>query len=366
MSYRPRLKKQTPYSLTEYKNSKDYFGNVGDFTIVCGSMDGYSVANSLRRNILTKSVGYAVVSYKIEGSESPFDTIHGFDLTTNAVVDNLSKIQFSLVGGGDYDVASISLDKFTGEVTAGMFASDNIKVHNPDLVIAYVSNAPVKIECGVGIGYGYISEEEQKQYFDTIDGWFEKEANFNPATKVSYTCHQYGDEDIVNMKIHCQFNADPFEIFTSSARDLSYIYGIPIQENLRDDVSQNADEICNAFLGISIDNCHELSVRARNALKQGGIPDLRWLLSFSPTSLSSKISGIGDKSIQSIGAFLSNYMTDELIAILKKCCDEKMILNINSYIAKANESIERDDEYDDDYDDENFENKRKTSDEEDY
>ncbi len=338
MSYKPRLKQQTPYSLTEYKKSQDYYGYVGEFNIVCGSTDGFSVANALRRNILTKSVGYAVVAYKIEGSESPFDPVYGFNLTTNEIVDNLSKIQFSFENGGDYDVVSINLDKFTGDITAGMFASDNIKVHNPDLVIASVSNAPVKINCGIGIGYGYISEEDQKHHFDSMENWFVKEANFNPVTKVSYTCLQYGSEDIINFKIHCQLNADPFEIFTSAARDLSYIFGLPIKENSKDEIAQNTDEICNAFLGISIDTCHELSMRARNALKQGGIHDLRRLLSFSPTALSSKISGIGDKSIQSIGDFLSSYVTDELVAILRKCCDEKMIFNINSYIAKSKES----------------------------
>ena len=119
---------------------------------------------------------------------------------------------------------------------------------------------------------------------------------------------------------------------------MSYLFSLPIKENSKDDIAQNTEEICNAFLGISIDTCHELSMRARNALKQGGIHDLRRLLSFSPTALSSKISGIGDKSIQSIGDFLSSYVTDELVAILRKCCDEKMIFNINSYIAKSKES----------------------------
>ena len=355
MSYKPRLKQQTPYSLTEYKKSQDYYGYVGEFNIVCGSTDGFSVANALRRNILTKSVGYAVVAYKIEGSESPFDSVYGLNITTNEIVDNLSKIQFSLANGSDYDVASINLDKFTGDITAGMFASDNIKVFNPDLLIARASNAPVKIDCGIGIGYGYMSEEDQKHHFDSMDNWFVKEANFNPVTKVSYTCLQYGSEDTIHFKIHCQLNSDPFEIFTSAARDLSYIFGLPIKENSKDEIAQNTEEICNAFLGISIDTCHELSMRARNALKQGGIHDLRRLLSFSPTALSSKISGIGDKSIQSIGDFLSSYVTDELVSILRKCCDEKMIFNINSYIAKSKESSdgsatnESTDEYSDEY-----------------
>ena len=123
---------------------------------------GHTLGNSLRRVLLSSLPGAALTSVKIAGVAHQFSTLSGLKEDVVELILNLKKIRLVLEDG---DQAVIKLSKKgPGTVTAGDFElSAGVKIVNPDLVIATLSDkkASLELEATVEKGFGYVQADEK-------------------------------------------------------------------------------------------------------------------------------------------------------------------------------------------------------------
>ena len=116
---------------------------------------GYTIANSLRRVLLSSISGTAITSVRINDIEHEFTTLAGVKENILNVVLNLKQINFKSKEKGAYTI-SLSTSK-VGKVKAGDFTlPSGVEIVNPELVVAEVTDKKAKhnIEAVVETGLG--------------------------------------------------------------------------------------------------------------------------------------------------------------------------------------------------------------------
>src|SRR5690606_29507434 len=150
---------------------------------------GHTLGNSLRRIILSSLAGYAITAVKIDGVSHEFSTIDGVKEDVVAIILNLKKVRFKVVG----DDPHVVYLKITGpkKVTAGDIETPGqIEVVNKDEYIAEITDKkPLNIEIHLEKGLGYVPKETLQK--DKVDiGTIAFDAIFTPIRRVSYEVEQ--------------------------------------------------------------------------------------------------------------------------------------------------------------------------------
>lgn len=163
-------------------------GNKGTFEI-SPLMPGYgaTVANPLRRVLLSSLEGAAVTSIKIKGVDHEFTAISGVMEDMIQIILNVKRIRFKLFSN---DPIRVTLHvKGEKEVTAAdIKATSEIEVINPEQHIATLSDkkADFEMELEVGKGIGYVPVE-QRQKDKLAIGVMAIDAIFSPVRMVNFT-----------------------------------------------------------------------------------------------------------------------------------------------------------------------------------
>src|SRR6266542_3565633 len=137
-------------------------GNKAKFEI-SPLMPGYgaTIANSMRRILLSSLGGAAVTSIKIRGVDHQFSSIAGIMEDVIEVILNVKKIRFKSFS--DQPIV-VTLDaKGEGEVTAGNIKlPTEVEVINPEQHIATISDkkTELNVELTVEKGIGYVPIEQ--------------------------------------------------------------------------------------------------------------------------------------------------------------------------------------------------------------
>ena len=101
---------------------------------------GTTIGNSLRRILLSSIEGTAITSVRIKGVEHEFTTIPGIIEDVSDIILNVKGIVLSYTGEEE-KVLRLSASG-PGEVTADLIEGDpSVTVHNPDLIIATLTEA---------------------------------------------------------------------------------------------------------------------------------------------------------------------------------------------------------------------------------
>lgn len=151
-------------------------------------MPGYgaTIANPLRRVLLSSLEGSAITSMKIKGVDHEFSAMPGVLEDIIQVILNVKKIRFMLHTDGP---VKLTLDKKgEGVVTAGdIKANSDVDVINPEQVICTVTDKKLdfSMELDIEKGIGYVPVE-QRQKEKLAIGVIAIDAIFSPVQLVNF------------------------------------------------------------------------------------------------------------------------------------------------------------------------------------
>lgn len=289
---------------------------------------GHTLGNSLRRIILSSLPGFSITAVKIEGISHEFSTIDGIKEDVIAIILNLKKIRFRVVGD---ESQTVKLEtKGVGVVTAGdIKVPGQVEVVNKDQHIADMTdkNASLVIEMTLEKGLGYVPKEILQK--DKVDiGMIALDAIFTPIRRVSYEVEQMrvgNRTDYNKLRISIETNGDitPREALEQSIsimiNQLKAIVGFkedienfPLNSEAKDAVSMTDEAIKGIdkvkdeeILKTRLEDLN-LTARTQNALTASSIRTVGGLSRKKENDLLA-LPGLGEKGVQEIKRALSNF-----------------------------------------------------------
>ena len=264
---------------------------------------GATLANSLRRILLSSLEGSAITRVKVQGVQHEFTSIPG-------VVEDMTDICLNLkslvVSNESAAPKVIRIEKHERGVVTGadIITDDQVEVHNKDLVIATMTDdVPLNIELTVENGRGFIPAAEHFEGDGEL-GVIPLDAMFSPVERVRYSIEetrvgQRTNYDKLNLEIWTngtispemalveaskilRKHLNPFITYKEPGPEISPEGGLlgmmeatgysPIDLELEEKLNQSLAEL-------------NLSVRATNCLESEGINTVRDLVGKSEDQL---------------------------------------------------------------------------------
>ena len=258
---------------------------------------GHTIANSLRRILLSSLEGAAVTRARIHGVQHEFTTMPG---VVEDVTDICLNLKSLVVKNHSTTQKTLRIDKHSrGVVTGGdVITDDQVEVINKDLIIATMTDdVPLSMELTIENGRGYVPASEQ---YDTSPevGVIPLDAAFSPVTRVRYKVEdtrvgQRTNYDRLTMEIWTngtvtpemalveaakilRKHLNPFINFREPGPELAPEAGL---KGMLDSTGYSPIDLeLEEKLGMSLAELN-LSVRATNCLESEGINTVRDLVS---------------------------------------------------------------------------------------
>lgn len=284
---------------------------------------GVTVANSLRRALLSSLAGFAVDRVKIDGVDHEFSTLSGMKEDILAFLLSLKNLRVKLLSG---DEATLILDiKGPKEVTAkDIKTPSNVEILNPDLPLLTL-NKTGKIKAAISIkkGIGYVTQEEKLEE-EKING-NEREIGsilldsiYSPVIKVSFESNyiQVGrrtDFEKITLNVLTDGSVEPKDAVIQASKILADHFGVLSEIKKAETVSAEVEK--TKALQVESEAKEEtdekkktiaelnLSTRTANALLNNGIKTVAGLLRFSEEKMVD-LEGLGEKGAKEILAKL--------------------------------------------------------------
>ena len=189
-------------------------------------MPGYgaTIANPLRRVLLSSLEGVAVTSIKIKGVDHEFSSIPGVQEDAIELIMNIKKIKFRLHTDGPIKLTlEVKGDK---EVTAGDIKTNtDVEVINPEQHIATLTDKKMDfvMELDIEKGIGYVPVE-QRQKEKLAIGMIAIDAIFSPVRLVNFKIEdvrvgQRIDYNKVTMEVETDGSIEP-EVAMKNASEI--------------------------------------------------------------------------------------------------------------------------------------------------
>lgn len=264
---------------------------------------GHTLGNSLRRVLYTSIKGSAITYVQITNANHQFTTIEGVQEDVVQLILNLKQIR---VSSPSEDPIKITLaTKGPGEVKAGDFETPgNVKIANPNLVIAHLADktSKLEIEATVESGYGYSPAEDRKS--NTV-GLIPVDAAFTPVLRVNYNVEATRVGRVTNFdKLVLDITTDgtisPEVALKSAASTLVDYFGAVVNPSTLPTVTDVGSNQ-TAKLGSSVMTIEELDLPTRiaNALVKAGFNSVADLQAVTLSQLA-KVKNLGSKSAKLI------------------------------------------------------------------
>jgi DNA-directed RNA polymerase subunit alpha len=268
---------------------------------------GYTLANALRRVLLTSIKGSAPTQVRIKGVNHQFTSVEGVKEDIVEITLNLKKLRFK---NHSENPAVVTLSKTgAGKVSAKDFdLPADVELMNEDTHVATLSgkSASLEIELIVENGVGYSPMEERKT---SKVGVIVLDALFSPITKTSYTVEptRFGDRtdlDKIVIRVETDGSISPRGAIKQAAGLVKeYYQAFEIWEAPGDAETEEPESTTT----VVVEDIHveelPLQTRTVNALKKGGVTSLRDLADKSPEELAD-IKNLGEKSLKEINKLL--------------------------------------------------------------
>lgn len=246
---------------------------------------GTTIGNSLRRVLLSSIEGTAITRVRIKGVDHEFTTMSGVMEDVTDIILNVKGIIVSL-DSDEEKVMRLSA-KGPGEVTADLIEADpSVKIHNPDLIIATLTDAvDFEMEMVVSRGRGYqtASEKHLRSSEDQVIGEIPIDSLYSPVRRVRYRVEdtrvgQQTNYDRLILDIWTDSTISPEMALVESAKILRKHLNPFVQyfELGPDRISEEAsvaaamDEELIRKLDMNVNEL-DLTVRARNCLDSANI-----------------------------------------------------------------------------------------------
>lgn len=264
---------------------------------------GNTLGTSLRRVLLTSLPGAAIIQVKISGLKHQFGTIRGVKEDGVDLLLNLKKVRFSY--GGDKPVKVKLSARGKGEVKAGQIDTPaEVKVVNPDLVVANLSDTESKldIEMQVERGVGFSPAEERKT--GTI-GVIPLDADFSPVKRVNPRVEEtrvgrLTNYDKLTLELWTDGSVDPEEALKDSAQILSD-YLKQIISPVKPKQAKKEEKVSDATGRLSVEELG-LPTRISNALIKAGYEAVSDIVGNKDQL--SRVRNLGGKSVKIIDTAL--------------------------------------------------------------
>ena len=285
-------------------------GNYGRFVIQPLERGyGVTIANALRRVLLSSLPGVAVTALKIDGVQHEFSTIIGVTEDVADIILNLKGVRFQ--AGDSADGVIHLVVKGPGNWTGADIAkaTSEYEVLNPDHHIATLSkDASISVELRMDRGRGYIPAEENKRADDPI-GIIAIDAVFTPIRNVRYTIKetrvgQKIDYERLTLEVTTDGSIAPDEAMASAAGILRDHVNLFIRMDSEPQPTAEEKEVdaevqrVRELLAQSVDEL-DLSVRAHNCLKAANIKTIGDLVRREESEML-KFRNFGRKSLQEL------------------------------------------------------------------
>ncbi len=191
---------------------------------------GYTLANSLRRTLLSSIPGAAVTSIRVDGVLHEFTTVPGVKEDITDVVLNIKELVVS--SEHDEPVVMYLRKSGPGVVTAADIAPPaGVEVHNPELHLATLNaKGKLEIELTVERGRGYVSAVQNKQVGQEI-GRIPVDSIYSPVLKVTYKVdatrvEQRTDFDRLVLDVETKQSMKPRDAVASAGKTLVELFGL--------------------------------------------------------------------------------------------------------------------------------------------
>lgn len=271
---------------------------------------GTTLANALRRIMLSSLQGAAISSVKIEGVDHEFSTIPGANEDVSEIILNLKQVVLKYAGP---ERRRMSL-KAVGPcvVTASMIdTTQDIEVINKDHVICHLDRgAKLDMEFTVSTGRGYVSANDNRTA-DTPLGVIPIDSIFSPVKRVTFKVEhsRVGSEteyDKLFLNIETNGSLTPELALGLSAKILQDQLSIFVNFAEVEDVKEAEEEKLPFDIQLlrKVDDL-ELSVRSQNCLKNDNIVYIGDLVVKSEAEML-KTPNFGRKSLNEIKELLSS------------------------------------------------------------
>lgn len=314
MAHRELLKDLIlPYELKYEQNT--YNNTYGKFYIYPFDKGvGVTIANSLRRTLLSAIPGYAFTAVKMDGVNHEFDSIPGVKEDITDIVLALKKVNFFLNDQTDKKRIRVS-KQGPGFLTAEDLGVDmTMEIANPELIIATLGdNAHIAMEIDIEFGRGYRSAEDALAQVDEISV-IPIDAIFSPIDRVNFLIEEYRvgektDCEKIVLELWTGGTINPEDAIADASFILKSYFSMfmnfeaieeVVMPGLVEDISSEEEVLLKTVESL------DLSVRSLNCLQSEEITTLGQLLSYSRDDLM-KIKNFGRKSLTEIGEKLAMY-----------------------------------------------------------
>lgn len=299
-------------------------GNMGEFEISpLPTGYGNTLANSLRRILLSSLEGSSSTSVKIAGVDHEYSTITGMKEDVIELILNLKGVEFKSLSD-EPQVCTLEV-KGKKEVKAkDIQTTGAVEVVNGDHHIATLTagDASLNLEIVVEKGVGYKPADEVR----TSQGMIPLDADFSPVKKVSFdVTHarkgQETDLDAVLICVETDGSIAPLDALLNSSRILQEFagrvmaaLGIPLRE---------VEELAEASRSVEIEDASgdsavseevlawkiedlPISKRSKSGLLAGGYETIGQLVAATTEDLLD-LSGFGNKSLSEVMDLLGQY-----------------------------------------------------------
>lgn len=270
---------------------------------------GQTIANPLRRTLLSSVEGSGITSIKIAGVKHEFSSLKGLSEDILQVVLRVKGLRLAC-HSDEPQVLRLSV-KGPGEVTAkDLEENSSVEIINPKHVIATLADDKSKLDMEItverGIGYKLADDSLRKKI-----GMIPMDANFSPVKRVKFEVvdtrvGQRTDFDKVIMEVYTDGTVKSGDCMTQATETLVKVYAKLAGESeavKKILETKGAEEVIEAEVeevptDISIEEI-DLPVRALNSLRNAGITSTSQLEEMTAKDAEA-IEGLGKKSIEDI------------------------------------------------------------------
>ena len=282
---------------------------------------GQTLANSLRRVLLSSISGAAPISFRIEGVEHEFRAIPGVTEDALAVKLNLMGLRFEVIGDDLDEPLIVHINKQgSGPVTgADVQTGGRLNVINPDHIVCHLDGADdqIAIEIKVAQGRGYLTLEDSNDIqSDKAADFIVVDAHFCPVRRVRYKIDstrvgQMTNLDKINLTVDTDGSMTPQAALEEAAAILQEHYTalagsttVPLDDfsNLAtpeppepEDPNQLDPSETDQRLLVHISDL-SMSNRTINAFIRAGLNQIKDVINYSDTELN-QIPQLGAKGI---------------------------------------------------------------------
>lgn len=266
---------------------------------------GQTLGTSLRRVMLTSLPGAAITNVRIAGLKHQFAALKGVKEDGVDLLLNLKQVRLDYEG--EKPVKLTLSAKGKGEVRAGNIkAPANVKIVNPDLLIATLSDSKskleVEMEAEIGVGYSPVEDRKTR-----VVGVIPLDADFSPVKRVNYRVEEtrvgrLTNYDKLTLEVLTDGTIQPDEALKKAAEILvGYFQQVVSPTTPRK--KKSSEVVPSATSNLSVEELG-LPTRVANALVKGGYETVGDLVKAGEGELS-RVRNLGGKSVKTIHAALA-------------------------------------------------------------